>query len=428
MIDTIKPLGLDFTKSLHGHVRVETRDRWTGKIVDSQEKHNLVTNALQRMILTNAWATIAMGSDWTPLYAKLLGTVLLFDNSLTASADNYKFPSSAKLVGYAGQGSNTTDPIGGSYNGEESVRTSNGFTTVWDFTTSQANGTISALARTSHAFTEFPVCSGNQAYTLDSGAPNGALNNFYSALGYDETNKYLYFARTSAQTLNNITYSVNELFKVPLNFNKIGFNTAMPPASEVTRVKLLSSSDGTTTARYFTYDPFANNFVYATGTTLHIVAMDGTHTTKSATGTSGGLAITENYYWRSTGTTVYRIDKSNTANIQTYTVSYADYIAPLENDVVVTWSTSSYEVSFVYPDGTIKKMTVARNGSLTGQHRPNLGVFHSTQSQSGNTGTQPNWQWLWPSAHYLGTIANLDSPVTKTSSQTMKITYTLTES
>ena len=53
--DTLNPMELDLTRNLHGHVRVELRDRWTGRIVDSQEKDNLVTDAVQNMMLTSLW-------------------------------------------------------------------------------------------------------------------------------------------------------------------------------------------------------------------------------------------------------------------------------------------------------------------------------------------------------------------------------------
>lgn len=424
--DTINPMGLDLSKNLHGHVRVELRDRWTGRVVDSQEKDNLVTNAVRDMLLTTAWTSAGMAGSWTPLYAKALGGVFLFDGTLTESADNISFPASPKLIAYAGQGGNTSEAIGGSYNGSESVKTSNGFTTVWDFATSQANGTIAALARTSYAFTRSPAYNPNNNF--DYAVGSGVSFSYVYYLGYDSTNHYLYIATGTGSAVAGGNPSVSAIYRVKQDFSKIRLNNQAPPFTEWELFKTLSSSDGSNQARYWTYDAYANNLVYAyNAATIHIIAADGTHSTKTATGTSStyALAITENYYWRTSGNgTIWRIEKANPANIQSIALT-ATALFPMENDVICAGNSSNgTETNIVYPDGTI--ITKVNTGAaIAWTMLRRSGPFYSAAQLAGTGASNANF--LWPNSHYLGTIANLDNPVTKSSSQTMKITYTLTE-
>lgn len=424
MNDIIKPFDVDLTKKLHGHVRVETRSRWTGRVVDSQEKDNLVTNAVQKMLLSSGWSTISapMPNIWTPIYAKALGGIMLFDNTLTEQASNIDFPASTKLVGFAGQGSNTDDVRAGSYNTAESVAISNGFTTVWDFLTSQANGTISSLARTSHAF----ASGAAYAYltTIDLRLGGGATGKTIYYLGYDEANKYIYLCLSSPVTEGGVSYSAATIFRVKCNLYMVDMTgNILPPLAQWEAIKTLTSSDGTTNARYFTYDKYANNFVYPTSsTTIHKIAMDGTHSSITATGTSAsvGFAITENYYWRLSSSKLFKIDKSNPANIQSIDLLASDIFAG-ENDIVYANIGGGF-VDIIYPDGTM----IPKTFTTTNPANPRqMGPFYS-YGQFAGSGNASSYQ-LFLRCNYLGTIANLDSPVTKTSSQTMKITYTLTE-
>ena len=427
MNDIIKPFDFDLTKKLHGHVRVETRSRWTGRVVDSQEKDNLVTNAVQMMLQTQAWYNLATGMATVsiPIWKRALGGLMLFDNTLTEQASNVHFPASAKLVGYAGQGAHADDGLVGSCNLSESTMISNGYTTVWDFLTSQANGTIASLSRTT-ASIENSLLMGNASFDLRLNGLGTSTNVYY--LGYNEANKYVYLALTTNQTYNGVTYSTNTIYRVKCNLYAFDMTWNMVPTLDNWEaVKTLTSSDGSTTARYFAYDKWANNFVYNyNSTTIHIVAMDGTHTTKTITGASGanGFAVSENYYWTLSPTTLYRIDKTNTANIKSYAIT-AYYIAAGENDILYARESSAQNTNMriIYPDDTI--IATPTMASLTIQEPRILGPFYCYGQRTSNA--QSTAWTLYHRTNYLGTIANLDSPVTKTSSQTMKITYTLTE-
>ena len=416
MTDNFRPIDFDLAKRLHGHVRVETRDRWTGRVVESQEKENLVTDAAAKMIQTAQFGNL---NNWVPVYSTLLGGLMLFDNTLTENASNIYFPSSAKLVGYAGQVADSSNTLCGSYNANESIFTSNGFTTVWDFLTSQANGTIASLARTSHMIKDNPLFG--YSYSGSSFGTSGtSLSSSINVIGYDETNHILYFTVTTDITDSGISLNKNTIYKESIYIDKIGLTSPIN-AQKAEAVKTLTSSDGTASAYNWVYDKYDNNFVYIASTTIHLVAIDGTHTTKTATGVSGQrFAVTENYYWVANGTTLYRIQKSNTANIQTYTVQGTN-IAPSENDILYAWPSGFGNMSRVYPDGTVITLsakTASSTQSFAQSDYKNVGTLF---------GVRANGTAVYALTNYLGTIANLDSAVTKTSSQTMKITYTLTE-
>lgn len=409
MKDTINPIGLDLTKNLHGHVRIETRDRWTGKVVDSQEKDNLITNMPQKLVSMLAWQRMGDTSASEmlpyPFYSRSLGGLLLFDSTLTASANNIWLPANAKIVAMAGQDANSSDVNRGSYNASESTLTSNGFTSVWDFLTSQANGTIASLART-----HFKFADSAGFYKYDSSHPYLSLLtgsfSFYP-LGYNDSEGYIYVGGNGSSA-----YPYSNIYKAKFSFDEVGLSGGVD--KNVTLVKTLTSSDGNTYAYQFTYDKWANNFIYLSDNTLHIVEMDGTHSTKTLSSGSGRLGVTENYYWKYSSGTAWRYQKTNVSNVTSYSSLAGNGIAPCENDIITIFSNSKW--AMLYPDGTsfIVDASMPANGSSSFKQ---VGACY-TYNASNN---------LWLPSHYLGTIANLDSPVTKTNSQTMKITYTLTE-
>mgnify|MGYP006923764568 CR=1 FL=1 len=75
-----------------------------------------------------------------------MGGILLYQNALEERADNIYAPLNNPLIGYASDDANNTEDIRrGSRNLTESKEVDGGYRFVWDFATSQANGTISAI-------------------------------------------------------------------------------------------------------------------------------------------------------------------------------------------------------------------------------------------------------------------------------------------
>ena len=134
---------------MKGHTKIILTNVETGE-QEIHEDDNLITNALDKIINIEMAMNHAPNTRILPIATNALGGIMLFDGALTEDADNIHFPSEAHLVGYANQSLNTDDKFRGSYNAIESGKTPTGFTSVWDFGTTQANGTIKAVARTSN--------------------------------------------------------------------------------------------------------------------------------------------------------------------------------------------------------------------------------------------------------------------------------------
>ena len=138
---------------LKGTTRIELTDVRTGAR-EVYEKHNIVTNALRDIFkpLGLCNRPNRYFNDFVPYYATLLGGVLCFDTELEENPDNYYPPANAALVGCASYGTqnNTTNTFRGGFNQTESeVNITDRYVKyVYDFATSQANGTIASVCLT----------------------------------------------------------------------------------------------------------------------------------------------------------------------------------------------------------------------------------------------------------------------------------------
>lgn len=108
---------------LKGTMKIEMTDVNTG-LTETVLEQNMVTNAL-----ANIFKPLGLVKDpgrmydgFAPYYQKLLGGLLLFDNTIEENADGLYPPANAGLVGCAvyGQQNNTTGKVRGSFNQTES--------------------------------------------------------------------------------------------------------------------------------------------------------------------------------------------------------------------------------------------------------------------------------------------------------------------
>ena len=148
---------------IHGHTKIELTSQTTGE-VETIEKDNIVTNAVSQIfnafngmaLLREANANGEYGStsdkSWE-LLESLYGGILLYDTALGSDPDTLFAPPEANLVG-SGVPKVLNNGKGlqrGSFNTTESkTDLENGVVTfVYDFATSQANGTIASVCLTS---------------------------------------------------------------------------------------------------------------------------------------------------------------------------------------------------------------------------------------------------------------------------------------
>ena len=141
---------------MKGITEIELTDVHTGK-VEKYKETNLVTNAMadffshniNGMLFTIEGNTNDLNGNMLPLCKNAIGGILLFSDTIEEDANKYYAPSANPCVGYASNDVNaTTNIMRGSMNLTETKKLDNGYKFVWDFTTSQANGTISCVALT----------------------------------------------------------------------------------------------------------------------------------------------------------------------------------------------------------------------------------------------------------------------------------------
>lgn len=144
--------------ALKGTTQIELTNVKTGE-KEVYEKTNLVTNAVA-LALENPFAIQLKSQYYTnwyagnilPLCPNLFGGILLYEKSIPESVDQLYAQPGNPLVGYSSNNvNNKTDMMRGSMNLNESgvLDTNDGYRFVFDFSTSQANGTISAVGLTS---------------------------------------------------------------------------------------------------------------------------------------------------------------------------------------------------------------------------------------------------------------------------------------
>lgn len=154
---------------IKGHAVIELKDETTGQVWRT-EHDNMITNGLQYCMTpwlgkfsyanlsNNEYQTlISENSDTRKSKNKsimnhLLGGIFLFQNALEEDVDNVAFPTNNPLTGKASWNTYSgMDTSRGSYNESESGFQDDGsYRHVWDFNTQQANGQISALSLTTY--------------------------------------------------------------------------------------------------------------------------------------------------------------------------------------------------------------------------------------------------------------------------------------
>lgn len=144
---------------LKGTMVMELTDVNTSE-VETVTEENMVTNAVNNILGLNPMgifyceAEYSTGMVWTgtllPICPNMIGGILLFSKALEENTDNIYVQSDNLPVAYASNNVNSTaNTARGSLNLTESKKLDNGYKFVWEFTPSQGNGTIAAVALTS---------------------------------------------------------------------------------------------------------------------------------------------------------------------------------------------------------------------------------------------------------------------------------------
>ena len=141
--------------ALKGKTTFELTDVNTGK-VEVIEDSNMITNGLQDFLATYGYFGCDVLSDdkmgASSLWVNALGGLFLFDSRLEENVKNTFMPAGVKMIGNGSKDVANSGAVTelGSYNTSESGLQSDGSVKfVYDFSTSQANGTIACACLTS---------------------------------------------------------------------------------------------------------------------------------------------------------------------------------------------------------------------------------------------------------------------------------------
>lgn len=484
---------------MRGKAKIELFNAETGELERSVEDHNLVTNALSYIINIEAARGAALTENVFPIATNALGGLLLFDGELEESANNVHMPTKdVHLVGYASTDVNTSDPHRGSFNSIESGPTEDGYVSVWDFGTSQANGVIKSVARTHKWAGQNPIVQymygmastssgapsdntdllpirydGEYVYMLKGFSTTGGKyivreyrvrkpalrmcvadypNRFedyefvaeWDALAcevpynYYEENRvttvyasnawYYYDGRDGYYYCARAGYDPDKTAGLTLNLFTIHYGDGSYEKSAFKKIDLQTKCyTNYSSVSDYSYDEETRRW---TPTTRYYTYIDNRETQRI---TNGFM-----YLLSSDRKSILRVNLKNTADqklIRIIEDDSRDYITDLQTlplsgggtyFTIVHYLTggSEYRDGLLYEDGNVLLHEFATS-------RPNEWGYYTADgdelegySKYRYSGPYINRGFI---SNYLGTVANLSSPIEKNASQTMKITYTLTD-
>lgn len=464
---------------LKGKMIIEMTDVHTGE-TEKVVEHNMITNALSEIFkpLGLSKDPSILLNSFAPYYQKLLGGILLFDKAIEENPNNLYPPADAALIGCASYGTqnNTKGTKRGGYNQTESELnlTDRYMKFVYDFTTSQANGTISCVCLT-HANGGYTSYGGADA-VLSSSYPLGAKVD-------DGSLQYVYTSYTGGSTgdkYSGYTVGTTELLFLIDRENDIAYYFRIDSASAITIIKrraylksvsVLTSphskkeyvdefkiEDLSLNTSYISYNfDHATNCLYITtssasyrdtGAAFNITKIDisnwavtkynMTNTANERIATSGmryafchnGFVYIKTY---SSPYNVYKFEISNSANVVKMTRNSNSNISgqaqlAVNGRIYYEYYSSTY-ILHIANEAT-EEILNPENGYIycggSSYQYCYTPVLNEPMLYFVSCGSQTTIGYIIL-LNYLATINNLPEPVTKTSDKTMKVTYIIQE-
>lgn len=484
--------------AIHGSATIELTNADGSKEIIKHD--NMITNAVNDLLKSRR-------GDMPPLYkvasyrdpyaTSLFGGILLFDDTLNDDASDYSIPS-VKITGYASQDAyGGTDVARGGYNASESGLQEDGsYKLVWDFATSQANGTIKSLALCPNLMGKIGASE-----TIDSGSGfsvsliGDTVNPFKGdlLLSGGKTNDISNYNYTVVAVHNGVAYAIDgnntsydsnnkskylknnggvlNLYRFSIGVDTVFIRDLVCGGSYIDTVPVTLPSNFISGIG----DSVFTNYDYSTGKLrVFYCQLASTFSVGSSVKYAeidlNTMAVTEHTFTNNTSVTISstsysaygqdnrcafyvfkdyivsqglsngvrklfvtsRIDNTNVKEVKysdtnAFTFESSYYMKPMfTNGSILVFKVHHYSSATAYwyildmSTGIVKGTNLNNNATMNmldigtiacyGDVNPNLSL---------NTVINP---------FVLTTKNNLDSPVTKTANQTMKITYTLSES
>ncbi len=460
---------------LKGTMVIELTDVHTSE-VETYVEENMVTNAVNNILGLNPMAIFyteeeySTGLVWTdnllPICPNMIGGILLFPKALEENVDNIYVQSDNLPVAYASNNVNSTaNTARGSLNLTESKALDNGYKFVWEFTPSQGNGTIAAIALTSAKGGE----NGFGSSVADASAFLQLKEVDIGNLGLAK--QMVLFETAEVDFENDILYSITfedssvRVRKVRIPIFSIGLNENINDSTyKVLEDKVIPASTFEFLGSYTKYGEFLdgqdgywygfsneeNSSGDATMLWVKISKTDysieeGSWTLSNAYLQAVGERATDSSYpericnccmrngylyvpsYNKKG--IYKINVSNSADVTLIEFGFTSGGNPLcESGTCELYMTLLGDLIIgadfqITADDTVIK--TKGNERLNHAATPLFQYKHFLLGWGGSYGNEYRTMYLL--TPYLATINNLSSAVVKTTDKTMKITYTLTE-
>lgn len=473
---------------MKGHTKIELFDEETGQ-VEVHEDNNMVTNALNLFLALGGIGMQSNGLDnsavySSPIWQTYLGGLMLFENRLDEDPNNVLPPAGVKMVGNGAYDVFNNDMVTelGSYNSEESGLQEDGsLKLVWDFATSQANGTIHCACLSSKAGGY--IGAGNAASqknaaaalgnVITNGIPistnigrndktaldksNQALENYCMLYGDYNENELVYVAPRSFYYVANSKPEEHWYNSGVLKILKYRFGMSSIDLFEQQELsKLLETANinvpeeirnhvGTQYTRNYVskavngknvYFLFHNTNPIAVNSDFYILKvnehMEST-TYKMKNTTDNPLYIGFGYF--AVTSDEYAVITSNVAPNDFYKIKLADNtdVKKIENiaesypygRMKIIYNDRAYDDWQYVIDLKAEKMYPINSGNSTVTATPNTGKCNVVNNPLLVLTNINNLVQVYRRCDYLATINNLEEPVVKTASKSMKVTYTL---
>ena len=482
---------------IKGHAVIELKDERTGK-VQTIEHDNMVTNGLKYFMMPwlgkfnyasqGSTPQVLVTDDVTKrknnnksMMNHLLGGIFLFEDNLTEDADNVVFPNDNVLTGKGSWDAYTGMDISrGSYNDDESGLQADGsYRHVWDFSTNQANGKISALALTTYTggicgdgyadwdFTTQTKIDASPLIGLNNILLDSQISTYFAPFCLPDKNE-IYYMKDSYNMYYQAAYADQHFTrtgKLPLTRKKIPL-TKISLFYDYYNQYISDGVDITVPQEFIDYvgdasciSKNSDNYVYVlistsvymnAGTTFKLLRIRKTDlTTDVVTLTNSTdyallissycITLTDKYlYIHGKGAEgdgyLYRIDiNNNSIELIGRPLTSACYLYNLNGYVyAVYYPYYTYYYAFCINEETlaIKKhpynMLPGFGNIFFGTEKIAKNAYLIMYANS-NGYTADVCAQVYLASNTLMTINNLASPVIKTATQSMKVTYTLTE-
>ena len=396
----------------------------------------------------------------TKSWQNLVGGILLFKNSIDLSGGDVKYmPSGNQMIANGSfgvsNGASADDPTEmGSYNANESSASGSAITQVYDWETNQGNGTIGCIALTSQ--TGGYIGYGNESgtskslYDFKRNQNQQQVDGSNTNVGYSTVvgnKKYSFWGVSGDNGLNlivrktNISVTQGSIFNgfysdttfdlsVIGNHGNISFGE-FTPCVDGTNIYLIPFDTQTIESGakgyFYKYDTTNNTlteveFTNSSSITIRFGYSTYSNYKGSRATVANGLLFAAN---ENSKVCVFKLSDGSyiqELNVNTASSIYMMNIAGSGHNGIVFVHTNSQEMIYDTSTGACR----ITNGNA--QINPSAFIPFSYDSASDSLVLSNGSPYLYKSPLYLATINNLQSPVTKTAAQTMKVTYTLTES